>query len=80
MKAKEGLRVGQRVAFRDMRGTVLSRPQDPKGKYMIGCTDGVKRMIRASELKAIPRTGPPMFVAGPGGSLVPNPEKKEEDG
>jgi len=53
MKDKEGFRYGQQVAFRDKRGTVLGRPRDVKGKYIIGCNDGVKRMILASELTPV---------------------------
>jgi hypothetical protein len=54
MKNDEGLRYGQHVAFRGMRGTVLSRPRDARGKYLIGCNDGVKRMILACELTPVP--------------------------
>ncbi len=55
MKDSEGFRYGQKVTFRrGMRGTVLGRPRDAKGKYLIGCNDGVKRMILACELEAVP--------------------------
>jgi len=55
MRDSEGFRYGQRVTFRQgMRGTVIGRPRDPKGKYLIGCNDGVKRMIPACELRAVP--------------------------
>lgn len=53
MKAKDGFRYGQQVAFRDKRGIVLGRPRDVKGKYLIGCNDGVKRMILASEMTPV---------------------------
>lgn len=54
MKDREGFRFGQQVAFRDKRGIVLGRPRDVKGKYLIGCNDGVKRMILAGELTPVP--------------------------
>lgn len=55
MKDKEGFRYGQQVTFRQgTRGTVLGRPRDVKGKYLIGCNDGVKRMILACELSLAP--------------------------
>ncbi len=54
MKSTDGLRYGQKVSFRGMRGTVLGRPRDAKGKYLIGCNDGVKRMVLACELTPVP--------------------------
>lgn len=78
MKDKEGFKYGQQVAFRDKRGTVLSRPRDPKGKYMIGCNDGVKRMIPADELKLVPAEKKSGYVRGPLGNLEPVPEEKKD--